>query len=619
MMPMVFCASLTPWPSEYSEAEMNWKIRNPRSTANGVRLTKIQDTASTSPMASTKPSSGESTMAAAVFDSPPQTTTPTPALAMPARSRRPISACELLDGMPKNHVTRFQTMAPVSAPNTTRASTICASTMPVPSVCATCRPNTRKAMKLKNAAQATAYCGRSTRVDTMVATEFAASWKPLRKSNAKASAISATSSGRASVAVCLVAAPGRSHVIEDDAGDLVGHVVEAVDHFFQMVVDLVADDERHRVGSCVGAVELTQPVVVDVVGAALDLGDALGDAAEAGGLGADRAEQRHCLLDQAGRFHDRVAHLPHLRRERAQVEQDDGLGGGLHLVDGVVHRRDQVLDVDAIERRDEGPAYRDQHFAGGLVGVPLALHHDPAMLLDGLASLQHGAQRLGAGADGVRVPLEQIEEALFPRQQRVKPAQHSLPSPIRGVCAVNYNRPSAASLPARRMSRGFFHLFAADHEALTKCAKRRRQRRQLGGMLRIENSTDFFLVPTDAPAELGFADARFTERLQHRQLCRDFRRHRDRHEPAPARFRLGQRQISLAIAQQRHCQRLLGHGARVGLVVALGDRLRHVGKAHHDASAIAGLEQRTENKGFHRRALASSRSSAMKRSRFAMA
>src|SRR6266567_3525943 len=358
-------------------------------------------------MASTKPSSGESTIAARVFDSPLQTTTAMPALAIPAPSRPPISAWELLDGMPKNHVTRFQTMAPVNAPNTTRASTICASTMPVPSVCATCSPNTRKAMKLKNAAQPTAYCGRSTGVDTMVATEFAASWKPLRKSNARASAINPTSSGRASVAVCIVAVPRRSHVIEDDAVDLVGYVVEAVDHFFQMVVDLVADDERHRIGSRVGAVELPQAAVVDVVGAALDLGDALGDAAEAGGLGADRAEQRHRLLDQAGRLDDRIAHLPHLRRERAHLEQD------------------QVLDVDTIERRDEGAAYRDQHFAGDLVGLPLALHHDSAMRLDGFAAVEHGAQRLGAGTDEMRVPLEHVEEALFPRQQRVKPAQHA--------------------------------------------------------------------------------------------------------------------------------------------------------------------------------------------------
>ena len=50
-----------------------------------------------------------------------------------------------------------------------------AATIPTPTVCATCRPKNRNAMKLKNAAQATAYRGRKTRVDTMVAIELAAS------------------------------------------------------------------------------------------------------------------------------------------------------------------------------------------------------------------------------------------------------------------------------------------------------------------------------------------------------------------------------------------------------------------------------------------------------------
>jgi hypothetical protein len=39
--------------------------------------------------------------------------------------------------------------------------------------------NTRKARKLKVAAQITASRGVSTRVETTVAMEFAASWKPL--------------------------------------------------------------------------------------------------------------------------------------------------------------------------------------------------------------------------------------------------------------------------------------------------------------------------------------------------------------------------------------------------------------------------------------------------------
>ena len=56
-------------------------------------------------------------------------------------------------------------------------------------------------MKLKNAAQATAYCGRSTRVETMVAMELAASCRPLRKSKASATAISAISTGSESTDV----------------------------------------------------------------------------------------------------------------------------------------------------------------------------------------------------------------------------------------------------------------------------------------------------------------------------------------------------------------------------------------------------------------------------------
>ena len=51
--------------------------------------------------------------------------------------------------------------------------------IPLPMVCATCSGKTTKAMKLKNAAQTTAARGVSTRVDTTVAIEFAASWKPL--------------------------------------------------------------------------------------------------------------------------------------------------------------------------------------------------------------------------------------------------------------------------------------------------------------------------------------------------------------------------------------------------------------------------------------------------------
>ena len=57
--------------------------------------------------------------------------------------------------------------------------------MPVPMVLATWVPRTKAATKLKKAAQSTATCGESTRVETTVAMELAASWKPFRKSKSE--------------------------------------------------------------------------------------------------------------------------------------------------------------------------------------------------------------------------------------------------------------------------------------------------------------------------------------------------------------------------------------------------------------------------------------------------
>jgi len=53
------------------------------------------------------------------------------------------------------------------------------SIIPEPTVLATAVPNPNAAMKLKNAAQITALPGVRTRVETTVAMELAASWKPL--------------------------------------------------------------------------------------------------------------------------------------------------------------------------------------------------------------------------------------------------------------------------------------------------------------------------------------------------------------------------------------------------------------------------------------------------------
>ena len=139
-------------------------------------------------------------MAAAVLRKPDQTTARQPAFAAPAPTRPPISACELLDGMPSSQVTTFQTIAPQRAAKMTPAVTISGSMMPLPTVWATLRPKTKKATKLKNAAQNTASEGRNTRVETIVAMELAASCRPLRKSKKSAVAIRPISRGVARAA-----------------------------------------------------------------------------------------------------------------------------------------------------------------------------------------------------------------------------------------------------------------------------------------------------------------------------------------------------------------------------------------------------------------------------------
>ena len=90
-----------------------------------------------------------------------------------------MSACDELVGRPKYQVIRSQMIAPVRPPKITAKVTTLMSTIPAPTVLATAVPKVNAATKLKNAAQMTALPGDSTRVDTTVAMEFAASWNPL--------------------------------------------------------------------------------------------------------------------------------------------------------------------------------------------------------------------------------------------------------------------------------------------------------------------------------------------------------------------------------------------------------------------------------------------------------
>ena len=89
------------------------------STRAGVARRNSHDTAIIRPEPRIRPSKGAMKMKAMVLASPLPTIAQMPLFATAAPTRPPINACEELEGMPYHHVIRFQTIAPVSAPNTT--------------------------------------------------------------------------------------------------------------------------------------------------------------------------------------------------------------------------------------------------------------------------------------------------------------------------------------------------------------------------------------------------------------------------------------------------------------------------------------------------------------------
>ena len=112
---------------------------------------------------------------ATIFHTPEAITDPNPALATAAPTNPPTSVCDELEGKPHHHVNKFHVIAAIKPAKITCRLITSGSTVPLPIVVATESGNTKKAMKLKNAARRTAAKGDKTLVDTTVAIEFAES------------------------------------------------------------------------------------------------------------------------------------------------------------------------------------------------------------------------------------------------------------------------------------------------------------------------------------------------------------------------------------------------------------------------------------------------------------
>src|SRR5438876_4124417 len=274
--------------------------------------------------------------------------------------------------------------------------------MPEPTVVATAVPKVKAATKLKNAAQMTALPGLSTRVDTTVAIEFAASWKPLMKSKVSATRISATTAS-------VVTVIDRSGVLHDDPLEDVGDVLAAVGGLFEEVQDLLPLDDFDRVllfreegadGRLKGAVRLVLEAV--------DLDRPLRDAFAA-------FERLDRVDDLLGGIEDDARQLARPRTNALDVVQADDRRRRVDRVHDVVERARERVDVLAVERRDERAVQALNDLVGQEVALVLDFLDLVGLVPDRARRLEHVQQQPRAVPDLLGERVEVVVEPRFSR------------------------------------------------------------------------------------------------------------------------------------------------------------------------------------------------------------
>src|SRR5215216_2282111 len=386
MMPIVFWASLPPWPRLKAAAETSWRRRNRLSTRAGVDRRKSHRLASMSRKPRAIPNSGDRTMNRMVFSRLAALRTLKPALATPAPAKPPMRACDEEVGRPSHQVRKFQLTAPMSPAKTTASLTTSGSTV-LPTVLATCVWKTRKAMKLKKAAQTTAIRGVSTRVETTVAIELAASWKPLVKSNTSASATIAMTEMRA-----------RSGMLDDHGLHRVGDVLEAVQGLLELLDDVLP--HQQVAGRVLGleVIQVGPGPPVQPVALVLQLVDV--DQVGAQRLLLEPAQVAQAVGGRPGRPVDQPGLLDHRLQRLGHLVEHQHVGRLLEGVQHVLELAGPGVDVLAVERGDEGAVEPRVDGVGEPVALVLGLDQALGLHLR-VDEVLHHVQQVPGGVDQV--------------------------------------------------------------------------------------------------------------------------------------------------------------------------------------------------------------------------
>src|SRR5215472_14806264 len=288
--------------------------------------------------------------------------------------------------------------------------------MPLPMVLATAVPNTKAAMKFQKAAHSTARNGVSTRVETTVAMELAASCQPFENSKAKVRKIVMTTSANWLT---------ESGVLQDDAFNHVGNVFTFVHCGFHHFENLFPLDDLHRVFfffEQLGDQRATKPVAF--VLQSVDFDDVL-----------KRFIGRPHGVNGAGKFRGgggkNLGKLQGAGSHVVDAIKNEAAGGGVNQVDDVIHGAAKLVHILAIERCNEGLVKLAENLVGNLVALVLNGLYTLHLLRHTCVMLQHRGERVGPANDIFRLFAEQGRKITVLRKESLQKSGHVLGSPLR--------------------------------------------------------------------------------------------------------------------------------------------------------------------------------------------
>src|SRR5688500_9588928 len=197
-------------------------------------------------------------------------------------------------------------------------------------------------------------------------------------------------------------------MLDDDPLDHVGRILARIDGVLEEGVDLLPLDHLDGIGSVIGE-EVRDRLAADAIALVLepmDLDPMRRDVLEA-------LELLECTDQLLALLHDDLGLLVRHRCRLLDLVEDAGVGDLLDEVEHVVQAADQLVDVLAVERRDEGVLELLADVVADGVAAALRVPELARQALTLLVGTEELLEHPGSRQDVLTVLDEELEELLL--------------------------------------------------------------------------------------------------------------------------------------------------------------------------------------------------------------